>query len=1175
MNSKIIIGGTIFTMMLFSVFALPDADFAEKMAYENNLTCFDRRHAVVPWRNFVLACPEKERPFSGFFLANGIKTELRLQWSDGYCSKLFMLSQDAVFKRKENRSLKPPMPASTVIFPDGRLVLSGDFPLSEIYLKPNLAKIADDVFASLEISPYQKRVPQLYHLRMEAKDFGVAFYFNGSYAGTLQRKNAYPVSLMLAARGGEKFVDLSHPEAETLGFTQINLDMKSRCGLKASLQIDKPLPVPMRANVTRAIDLRKTFATANSLYNLYRCLDLTRSAFDGLPMSCLFSVPCRQYFRAWVLCAPLPDTVDPPEFRLVATRYNELGRDEDSMSISTANLSGESKQVRKVGSTEMELNGKKTVLPLYLVEIPIDSGKIQDLLTIDPHSALSINDYLDIELQNVTRFSGIRFPRQKKKRAPVAIFALTLEHTPAEVIVRQAEFGNAFYENEQPRIPVDIMAIQSGEYELRWTVKDIEGKTLAEKHETCDLSAGLLQTTELPMHTYGIGWFSVDIAVSRKGKSPFYNFQASVTILPPDTRQAGFDSPYGTWWGTGRGHNNTASDPEQVLPFLRKAGFRFITGMDLSEEKLKKWGFTLNQIPAFGRSIFTDSRIVQDNPELWKKMEMNFKEELDLLAKRYPNCQQAVVLHESYSGQYPFRPNIMLGRQPEKFDAKREKLEKARIRAVEVQCRIIRKHYPEMKIIFGNCTWAQGILEAFMARGFDASLIDAIGSEAPGGRRLPESLASTWTTAGSAFVLRETSRLSGANKPVTGCYEWSCRTAEQGVLRQAQLTVRDILVAHAYGFQRISFGSPCDGSTAYNHDSGYGKISFANRLRQPRPLYVAAATATRNLDRVTFQRSFPLEDLSGHVFEFQQENGKWIYTIWTSRHSADFELLFDGESTEKLESEDLFGRRGVFAIKDGKCRITANESVRYLFTERRLRLVRLVRTHNPFNMAPAETPLEVHTLAAKKIKADPSREKRFDIYEKSSFTLGGMFNEPAFPVPVRIADAPDTGKGKGIRVNFDVAGLPEEPWNRAAYVKLVPEYPIIIPAQAQKIGIWIKGNKSRGRLIWEITDSMGRKYLSAGSPENGAFSLNDAYENQFSFEGWRFLAMPLTRKYAEPKDWFGYQWCGPEGRSAMSMRRPFMITGIFLSTTRNADHITGLFPVKNQELTLGTISFYK
>ena len=134
MNSKIIIGGTIFTMILFSVFALPDADFAEKMAYENNLTCFDRRHAVVPWRNFVLACPEKERPFSGFFLANGIKTELRLQWSDGYCSKLFMLSQDAVFKRKENRSLKPPMPASTVIFPDGRLVLSGDFPLSEIYL---------------------------------------------------------------------------------------------------------------------------------------------------------------------------------------------------------------------------------------------------------------------------------------------------------------------------------------------------------------------------------------------------------------------------------------------------------------------------------------------------------------------------------------------------------------------------------------------------------------------------------------------------------------------------------------------------------------------------------------------------------------------------------------------------------------------------------------------------------------------------------------------------------------------------------------------------------------------------------------------------------------------------------------------------------------------------------
>ena len=104
---------------------------------------------------------------------------------------------------------------------------------------------------------------------------------------------------------------------------------------------------------------------------------------------------------------------------------------------------------------------------------------------------------------------------------------------------------------------------------------------------------------------------------------------------------------------------------------------------------------------------------------------------------------------------------------------------------------------------------------------------------------------------------------------------------------------------------------------------------------------------------------------------------------------------------------------------------------------------------------------------------------------------------------------------------------------------------------------------------------MGRKYLSTGSPENGAFGLNEAYENQFSFEGWRFLVMPLARKYAKPADWFGYQWCGPEGRSAMSMRRPFRITGIILSTTRNADHIIELLPVKNQELTLGTILFYK
>ncbi len=1134
---------------------------------------FDRKDFLGEQRAFHLATPEPGRPFSGYF-TTAAPLDLRMQWSDGFRSFLKITPGNTSFRRAENRTLKPPVPSRSVHFRNGCLELSGGFPIHRIYLKPNLDALDDDVLNRLDLTPFGKDAPELFHMRIERTGDGAAFYFNGSYAGTIRRGKAYPTALILYARGGERFADQSKPEIRNGNFIPVDLKMRSRNDLKGTIRLKEPLSVPMDTAVSHALDLRKS-EKCGSIRNLYHSRDLARSAFDSLPMSYLFSVPAGQYSRAWVLCAPLNGAEKSSEFRLAVTRYAPYGRDEESISFADTDLAVKSPLVRNVGTAELELDGKKTLLPLYLAEIPIDSGKIQDIIHEDPNSVLPFRDYLDVDLQSIDRYRSGRNPRLKERRAAVAVFGVTLEKAPVEVQVHQAERANAFHPDENPRIPVELTARRDGEYELAWNITDIDGVTVAKQRVPLTLYEGEKKQIEIPLDPNRTGWFQVDVTFAKKGGNPFYRFPATAAVLPPDTRNAGYESPYATWWfGTGS-HNGNDGAPELVLPFLKKAGIRSVCAQDHSESAMEKWGITLSQIPFFGRNIFSDDRILKDDPELWRKMEADFKARLDSFVRRFPNCRQAIILHESYRGGYPFAPNLLFGKEPQKFDEKREKLERARIRAVETMCRIYRKHAPQIQLIFGNSTWAQGILEAFMARGFDASLIDYIGSEAPGGKRLPESLDSTWTTAGSAYVLRETSRLSGAKKPVTGCYEWVCRPSGQGLLKQAQLIVRDILVAHAYHFNRISVCGAIDAGTAYNHDPGYGMTAFCTRQYQPKPVYVAVATATRNLDCAEFRGALPVTDLSVHAFEFHRKDGKNVYVLWTPEHSAECELFFDGTDSGNVMSEDLFGRKNVLPLKNGTCNITASESARYFITDRRLRSVKVLKVNHPFQTAGAGEIAGSATLSAASVEADATPDARFDVYTASPFTTGGICAEPKFPVPVKISSAPNTGNGAGISVKFDVSALPENAWNEAGYTELILKKPIEVPAQAGRIGIWVKGNWSRGRLFWEITDALGRKYLSIGDPYNGAFGLVHAYENHFGYDGWRFLSFPLSPKYAVPESFYSYQWHGPDRRSAASMRPPFRVTRIILTTTAKIDRIFEMLPVKNQEITLGTILFQK
>ena len=72
-----------------------------------------------------------------------------------------------------------------------------------------------------------------------------------------------------------------------------------------------------------------------------------------------------------------------------------------------------------------------------------------------------------------------------------------------------------------------------------------------------------------------LGWYEADLAFSDTAGRLIWRQSTTFALLPPDARQAGEESPYGSWWF--QGSHYTESDPERILPLFQKMGFRHVT----------------------------------------------------------------------------------------------------------------------------------------------------------------------------------------------------------------------------------------------------------------------------------------------------------------------------------------------------------------------------------------------------------------------------------------------------------------------------------------------------------------------------------------------------------------------------------------------------------------------
>ena len=104
----------------------------------------------------------------------------------------------------------------------------------------------------------------------------------------------------------------------------------------------------------------------------------SRNPYNGARENIIFPVPNRQYSRAWILCAIEDDPAKEPVLTARLTRYGGLIGPQIADTSLRLPSEGEAlpEGLTKVGV--IKVNDKS--LPLYLAEIKLASGKIQDLI---------------------------------------------------------------------------------------------------------------------------------------------------------------------------------------------------------------------------------------------------------------------------------------------------------------------------------------------------------------------------------------------------------------------------------------------------------------------------------------------------------------------------------------------------------------------------------------------------------------------------------------------------------------------------------------------------------------------------------------------------------------------------------------------------------------------------
>jgi hypothetical protein len=991
-------------------------------------------------------------------------------------------------------------------------------------------------------SPAQSWVP----LEVRADAAGAELWMEGKFCGNVASGSRLTEVSFKLEEGGTLRDAKTFTRADTGSFLPLDVRSIARPGamkdasvsVKPGMQQLEAVPMIVGSGAANAdVGAVKEMQGGRALEtNEYT----SRTSLDGMPESELFSVPQAFYSRAWVLCAVEPDEKKDPVLTTRLTRFATSGRG-GAMADTTLRLPRGGEQpgagLKKVGVVDYTAaDGKKVAVPLYLVPVDLQMGAILDLLAAptDPYAPMKIGPYLDFEF--LGQCGGLQVQNDRRRQplatstSAVHVFGATLEKSPVELRLKQSQPGNIFHNDERPETAFALRANAPGAYTLKWEIADVAGQVLQSHEKTVELKTpGAEAEITVPLAMPELGWYALRITLRDAAGHTILQHDGAFALLGQDTRQAGLESPFGTWWFGGAHY--TTRDLSIVGPLMMKAGLRRtpVGWTKDTEADLAPWKMGLNQIQWQFRLIDLDN---------WPAAEARAEKSIGDMLARFPHCQYIDLFHESYDpGAFP--PELYGG----KYQPKDEKQAQQEDRLFELgvkAAKSIRAKFPQLKIIAGNSGGSSGMIAVLLRRGFPRELFDYIGSETTGQTIAPEKI--TPHTTGGIWLMGETARKFGYEAPLTGCFEFTSRAERDlGAQRLAEWYADDCLWGLANRFVTLSPAGLEDVGNSY-YDTLWGASGLTERkgLHYPKPAYVALATLTQVLDSVHLVQQMPTGSSSAHALEFTRGN-EHIYAVWAPRGQCAMQFEFPAETS--LTSVGFYGQQKAAQTTGKRFALTAGTAVRYLISPIAAAQVTAGRRDFPDNQPPAGT----HVVA----RMDDLAQWQLAPEETPITTPTRQ------PGKFELRQVTDPEKGACLELALQRQG--DLPAIVGEYTALRLKEPVLLPGRPHTVGVWVRGDSSGGRIFWEIEDAKGERWRSSGGYDGGDWGNHSAID----FDGWCFVTFPLTNdspvKHIEPGPGLG-QWQHEKGDGVLDY--PLKLTGLFIQTSRQSVDLTRMAPVK-------------
>lgn len=591
------------------------------------------------------------------------------------------------------------------------------------------------------------------------------------------------------------------------------------------------------------------------------------------------------------------------------------------------------------------------------------------------------------------------------------------------------------------------------------------------------------------------GWYEGDFVFRDAAGKVIWQRPLTFALLPPDTRQAGRESPFGTWWF--KGSHYTEPHADNVLPIIQKMGFRHVTPPSTKDKRNAARGITPESFARYGITPSMLGRVRRSNIE----------GQIKSFFEQWPETEFAMIFHETgIAGMSLDLPYELTGAAPTELPETDDK-RGGQARVAELlkhateRAQLIRQASPKTRIMLGNSSTKFNVF--WLRQKLPRDVWDCIGMEMAVQTLHPEGQPTGWNLQ-SLWIAKRMREIYGYDDmPIASCYEFDYRSTAPGGLsleRQANWYARDVLHCLAYRMPSINVALIADCNSSY-YTSRWGAtgVCFRAPLQMPKPSFVTLATLTRVLDRAEYQRYLDTGSTGLYCLEFKRADS-YVYAIWAGRGRRPVALALEA-GAGKFTLIDGMGKETPLTRDGNSVKLTATESPCYLVSPAKVAKVTLGQPEHP---APALEGVAVLAPMAQatKWRVAPGADEAFENY---------CAYKPMVKGDVGLTN----GSDKSIRLTL--TPQPKTAGIIGRYAVLDPiDGPIPMPGKPGRVGVWVNGNSNWGRVYFEFADAKGRRWTSNGwaeAPRSWDMSDWEA-DTAVNHDGWRFIEVPLPALYA-------------------------------------------------------------